>query len=490
MWGQKKLKFLSGFGNIARRGFLKSGLAGVGLAALPGCAAIWTSRELPKGKNQIYVDAHAHIFNADDLAIKGFVQASYPSIISSYVIDKIAQEGAINIKDEEKQISKKLRELDGKEFATGRETTKLSGPALAVRLVHRFTTKRYRNANRLIRTYQHSTPWSDDNQGIDRFVVALVDMDYWLNDFSKSRIDEQIRITEQISRMFPGRLYPFAPFDPLRNIVENGKPLEWVKDAINNHGFVGVKLYPPMGFRPYGNAELDGQENAWPRHFRKPENMKVAKYLRNDDDEVTRIRNRIGSLASRTKEGLGHQLDKQLEELYVWCEDNDVPIMAHANDSNGSEKGFKKSQFKFRASPEHWEKVLKRHKSLRINLGHFGGWEDVVDGKKSVGWARMAVTLMSEYPNVYADLGNFSEIGTLSCRDGLSAGLVKLFSEKDGILKKRLLYASDWFMSVGKMSNEEYFTDFNNFFHDEFRDERDAVMGNNALRFLGPRGKV
>ena len=40
-----------------------------------------------------------------------------------------------------------------------------------------------------------------------------------------------------------------------------------VKDAVEQRGFIGVKLYPVMGFLPYGNAEADPA--AYPARLRQ-----------------------------------------------------------------------------------------------------------------------------------------------------------------------------------------------------------------------------
>ena len=70
---------------------------------------------------------------------------------------------------------------------------------------------------------------------------------------------------------------------------------------MTKRGFLGVKLYSPMGFKPMGNAAQD----------------------------VT-----FPAYASQSEPGFGAALDKALDALYAWCEANEVPILAHTPTAN------------------------------------------------------------------------------------------------------------------------------------------------------------
>lgn len=88
-------------------------------------------------------------------------------------------------------------------------------------------------------------------------------------------------------------MHSFVGFDPRRQVQEPGTPLALVKRAILEHGFVGVKLYPPMGFQ--------ASDNKGP-------------------------------------------IETALRRLYDWCKDADVPIMAHAENSIGAGCGDGRGQ--------------------------------------------------------------------------------------------------------------------------------------------------
>jgi predicted TIM-barrel fold metal-dependent hydrolase len=533
-----------------RRRFLGFGALAVGLSSLPGCATIKCFLAPEKGE-ALFIDAHTHIFNAEDLPIYGFVKKvlgtemklskSKLSFLKPlmFSLDKLIQLAAKDGSREGDKLAKilgddsemalakniELKALDeesdeeirsvlipileeriktdsdtyaevAEEMSEPGENKSKSKKSLWGRLktlylntlfgrilglVNRYRTWRYKNAARLIKTFEDSSPGAKDGNGMDLFVVALVDLDYWVNDHSRSTIPEQIDVTTKINRLYDGRLLPFVAFDPFRNIVEKGKPLEWVQTAILEHGFIGVKMYPPMGFRPLGNSEFDGKADKWPEHMVNTDKMKVPKYFKGSE---ALIRNQVPSV-----DKLGSRLDTQLRALYKWCEDNHVPIMVHSNDSNGSFPKYEK-----RAAPEYWAPVLEEFPDLRLNLGHFGGWDDVAanastDRKPGVSdWSGEIVGMMTDkHPNLYADFSNFHAIHDSNKREDIVAGIRKLFGKNNGVLKSRLLYGSDWFMSTARKGNDKYFSDANEFLNESFEAERAAILGGNAVNFLGLR---
>ena len=141
-------------------------------------------------------------------------------------------------------------------------------------------------------------------------------------------------------------VHSFVAFDPWRQIVDeelgtHPSAFDLVEHAIMEAGFVGVKLYPPMGFRPAGNA---GSHLTYPKRTKE-----IADFPR--------------------------KLDAALEKLFAWCESNGVPVMAHATNSNGANILYRQ-----RADPGNWIPVLRRHPQLRLNLAHFGGFDEALGG--------------------------------------------------------------------------------------------------------------
>ena len=354
-----------------------------------------------------------------------------------------------------------------------------------LRLVKRYRTYRYKNANQLIKTFQHSKPKGKDGQGVDLFVAAFVDMGYWLNDFAISNIGSLSPVIGKVSRLHDGRILPFVAFDPLRNILEKGDALTWVQDAILKHGFVGVKMYPPMGFQMSGNEALDKDVANWPDHLREPHKLKFPRYIKQEG--------RQGDVLAELPKPheMGARLDKELHKLYRWCNDNHVPIMAHTNDSS-SPKGRPKN----RPHPDHWEELLKMYPNINFNMGHFGGCDDVARNGPTAddycgntcaepNWTTQIVNMMSTNKNLFADFSNFHQVSKSGFKDQIIAGLQALLEQDGGILKSRLLYGSDWFMGTGRKDNDEYFSDMNTLLGEYFLAEREAILGGNGLSYLG-----
>jgi predicted TIM-barrel fold metal-dependent hydrolase len=169
---------------------------------------------------------------------------------------------------------------------------------------------------------------------------------------------------ERISVLSKGRVHTFAPFDPFREIAYQARirgaswsALDAVKQWVALHGCIGVKIYPPMGFAPYGNAAIN--LDSWRRRW---------DWLPN----VERISDGKGSYAT-----LGQRLDDVLGELYSWCVENDLPVMAHTSLSNGL-RGF--DDF---PAAVHWATLRDSFGHLRINFGHMGGLE----GTQEADWS-------------------------------------------------------------------------------------------------------
>jgi Amidohydrolase len=168
---------------------------------------------------------------------------------------------------------------------------------------------------------------------------ALVDFNYWLDDKSRTALKDQVELMALLSLRQPRPMYGFAAFDPLREIrrkPEDPSPLAIVQEAVMKHGFLGAKLYSPMGFKPTDNAE---------------HGLIFPAY------------------AALGEEGFRAALDKALDSLYSWCEANEAPILAHTTDSQSAGP-----EFALRAEPRFWEKVLTKYPKLKLNLAHFGNF--------------------------------------------------------------------------------------------------------------------
>lgn len=113
-------------------------------------------------------------------------------------------------------------------------------------------------------------------------------------------------------------------------------------DTITSYSYIGIKLYPPLGFDP------------WP--------------------------------INRTEEM------EKVHWLYSFCQKNKIPITAHC-----SNVGFLvDDKYKEFSDPKKWGNVLDEYGDLRLNLAHFGA-----DNPE---WSKKIIQLILRYDNVYTDI--------------------------------------------------------------------------------------
>lgn len=311
---------------------------------------------------------------------------------------------------------------------------------------------------------------------------ALVDFSAWLGATAgaldrSAPMRQQVDVMARISRRRSGpRVHGFVAFDPLRQALFRlrggppaDEPLAIVKQAVEDSGFIGVKLYPPMGFRPTDNAALG---DAFPAHVRN-------------------AREGLGADA-------GRKLDAALDQLYAWCAQHDVPVMAHAANSYGSAPDYG-----LRADPAGWVKVLAKYPTLRLNMAHFGGFNrggSREHPERSWGWTIGKMLASASTPHVYADISSFAEVLQRAPEQRrYIAWLFRKFIEQFPAAPQRLVYGSDWTMAgyadnfpslaTPAHRNDRLYPDIvADFLRRDLgfgAEEIDAVMYRNAVRFMG-----
>jgi hypothetical protein len=237
---------------------------------------------------------------------------------------------------------------------------------------------------------------------IDTFVALLVDFDQPLVGSSgaptPSSIDHQTAVTSRICELSRGHLVALAPYCPLKDVARKNASLKNVLQAWKRPGFVGAKLYPPMGFYPYGN---------------------------------------------------GGAIDAALGRLYHECITSDAVIMAHAGPSM-CKTLRKRPRHCTYPGPRGWTRAIEHvfdteHKPLRVALGHFGG----PFGNKSEAhiWPEDFLDLMKKPAGqkLYADLSYASEV-LQTANDSLVVSRLTSLMTHSSLLSERLMYGSDWLM--------------------------------------------
>jgi hypothetical protein len=313
---------------------------------------------------------------------------------------------------------------------------------------------------RYVNVFDFLTEYSSGRaRKIDLIVCHFLDFDWPLarGRPTMTPIADQIDVMEQISILTGGRVHCYVPFDPMKQVAYDlqyptESPMDLVQKAISQ-GCIGVKLYPPMGFAPYGNASLG--RGFWNKPWLP--------------DEIKRISN------------LGELLDRALFQLYSWCVANDVPIMAHTSPSEGPCPEFEKL-----TAAQYWRNVPN---GLRVNFGHFGDTE-LAEGTdaKTLAYCDLMGGPGSQGAHYYADAAYLSHV--MRGRRQLTEALRHLFrktkSKESAALAQRLMYGSDWEMLVIEgVASENYLKNFEQILWELDRDPSLGAQGKLSARFFG-----
>lgn len=319
---------------------------------------------------------------------------------------------------------------------------------------------------RYVSTYDYLRTYDEPGRRVvDLMAAMLVDYDWWLakGDRTPTTIREQVEVMAQVSILTRGRVHAFVPFCPLRQVafaLRFGKDdaLQIAKDAVAANGCIGVKLYPPMGFAPLGNAAHDGKR-FWAREW-------LPAWTARDD--------------------LGQRLDDAMRALFAWCESEQVPVMAHTALSNGPS-----ADFEALAGVDGWRRALEAYPKLRVSFGHFGDTAPVADG---LARAKAFQGLMHDRANepgsaAYADAGYFVEV--LDREPALRDEIRQLYEDTarkgSASLAHRFLYGTDWEMTLTEGAIGGYLSEFVKLM-DEIEQRpaiRAAGLANLSGRFFG-----
>lgn len=298
----------------------------------------------------------------------------------------------------------------------------------------------YRTHN--IHAYRQAYYEHADNIKVVRAGNALVDFDHWLGECDEpySRLVDQIYLYDRLAKIHGGYIFNLISFNPWNGIEHGNRYYDLVEYALSLDTFRGAKLYPTIGYYPYGNSVIDEPKRTTPH----PPNMR-------DVDDA-----------------LGH--------LYEIC-GSEIPVMAHGNHSKGT-----MPEYKVMAGPRGWKKALDAYPELRVNIGHFGG-NSVVAGSN---WTDNFIKMMSTYEGLHTDLGYWDELQ--SDPDFARAFVLRLEAAiGDGShAYDRVMFGTDWLMT----SKEDKWQHYPNDIYTNLKNGNastallDAIFYDNARRLF------
>lgn len=310
----------------------------------------------------------------------------------------------------------------------------------------------------------------------------LIDFDSWLLDGPSPGCSQtaQIEFWETVADHYEGdvEIKTFAAYCPLKHaqdVRENGVGSTYLKgleDAFAAGKIAGLKLYPPMGFFPIGNAG-------------RPNRAHVG-----DDGIGSRVVDEWVRTAGSAP--LGDALDRCLTAAYEMCQRVGLPILAHAGPSNTPA-----SNFVTRPDPANWIPVAQAYPRLHLMMGHF-----VDDARSFVtameagnnasdAWAiKSTARLLRAHPNVFVDLSYTEEIlgsGNADLAVRFFRSLHRYAAENDAF--DQIAYGSDWIMLQREGDHRRYLE----IMRASMRlaswtpSEIERVFVGNGRRFLSPR---
>lgn len=195
----------------------------------------------------------------------------------------------------------------------------------------------------------------------------------------------QIEGTREAVLQRPGRILPFFAVHP-----DRADHFALMEEAIGSGAFVGVKLYPSLGYPVDGPALMD---------------------------------------------------------VYRYCVEKEVPVLLHC-----SHGGFYRDRDSINfCDPARWEPVIGGElEELRVCFAHFGGWDALgrPDGLDEGTWGGRIHRLMRERPFVYTDLAFHTD----QMHDPVDeAHYFRRLSEmlEDERLQRRILFGTDsWLLRL------------------------------------------
>jgi predicted TIM-barrel fold metal-dependent hydrolase len=225
--------------------------------------------------------------------------------------------------------------------------------------------------------------------------------------------EEQLYRIHQLQTQSEESLLGFSGFDPRRPDWRSGL------EKARRLGFLGVKFYPPMGYRPDDNPDPG--------------------------------------------------IQKTMDDFFAWVEAHNILVVSHC-----SPTGFQAYQGSGEnADPKYWSIRLEKQPKLRLVLLHAGGARQEARGKEFPGWfakdeaewaspdnyARVVVELCQKYQNVYADLSHYHEaLKDEKEAENLTANVRRVLADPTGGYRAstKLMYGSDWHMPRIEDEADEY----------------------------------
>jgi len=281
-----------------------------------------------------------------------------------------------------------------------------------------------------------------------------------------TRYHRQIDLISKEVAKYPWRIFPFVMFDPRRK----GADILCIR-AMEEKGFVGVKLYPALGYHPSPDA--------------------AEKRFLNGTSPAT--------------------VRENLLSLYDYCKNRKVPITVHASCGGAYSTDMDRDRERYAwplTDPANWRELIEKYQ-LKINFAHLGGnyfHESKTKRIKGGRWRRKILAYIAKsrredhFGEVYADLAYHNMAHDPEISPDYFWDLAELLNNKK--YEDNIIYGSDASMISHTWLEADFAEPFRTFLDAPTQDKiftknptnflfgKDGKIPENYVAFLKKKGKI
>lgn len=315
-----------------------------------------------------------------------------------------------------------------------------------------------------------------------RVVALTMNMDYMDDELPPMSFETQLIDVMNIKFRNAQSFFPFLGIDPRHKSGTQAE--EWAKKfferGVQRKGsyfpyFVGLKLYPALGFFPFdwrlNELYRYAEANALPvmSHCTRVGSQYIGK---NIEGLIPRVfsAEELSQYTAATPEG-----SQNIADAFKNIQARITAFYSRDGWIKNNKRGANDKACDLFSHPENYVPLLNRYPNLKICLAHMGGaseiWaekydDDVLDMRevdRSISkdepllWSERIREMMIRYPNLYVDISY-----TLSSleEENVLKKILEFFDTPDNtgaLLSERVLFGTDFFMTEQEMREAELF---------------------------------
>jgi|WetSurMetagenome_2_1015567.scaffolds.fasta_scaffold69472_2 hypothetical protein len=218
-------------------------------------------------------------------------------------------------------------------------------------------------------------------------------------------------------------------------------PLDKVATKTNKGLYIGIKMYPSLGYKP-----LDKRLPYM--HDPKDGGCFYAQCMSDGIPILTHC-----SPGGMTTHEMKYYMEyDETKPPYPSQQQHSMQALDTPPDATTASYDYQGKTIQYfydnYVHPRAWHEVLKKYRSLKLCLAHFGG--DLFPQGFDNDWIKEIVDLIKEYPNVYTDVSCWNLDKNKETFKEL------LLNKKYDYLKDRILFGTDWYMTLLALGGKSY----------------------------------